>query len=136
MDLFWYSLILCTPCLIPAAIFYARHQVPKEERFPLWLYAITLFIASYLAYCIGTGLGFIFACLSSAGNLCGLAGFLVAGPLSSLVTVTVLAWVMTSFPRPMKRILPVALVLFFASGAYYFRYEFFGQWLVRDLGGL
>jgi hypothetical protein len=136
LDLFWYFLILCTPCLIPAAIFYARQRVPEEQRFPLWLYVVTLLICSYVAYCIGTRLGVAYACQEPAGNLCGLAGFFVAGPLGSFVTVTVLAWLMTSFPLQMKRILPVALVLSVAGGAYHFRYEFFGQWLIKDLDGL
>jgi hypothetical protein len=136
LELFWYFLILCTPCLIPAAIFYARHRGPNEQRFPLWLYVVTLLICSYVAYCVATGLGVEYACRKPAGNLCGLAGVFVAGPLGGFVTVTVLAWLMTSFPLQMKRIVPVALVLSVAGGAYHFRYEFFGHWLIKDLDGL
>lgn len=136
LELFWYFLVLCTPCLIPAAIFYARHRRPKEQRFPLWLYVVTLLICSYLAFCVATGLGVEYACRKPAGNLCGLAGVFIAGPLGAFVTVSFLAWLMTSFPLQMKRIVPAALILSVAGGAYHFRYEIFGQRLIKDLDGL
>ena len=51
-------------------------------------------------------------------------------PLATF-TVPVGPWVLL-----MKRIVPAALVLSVAGGAYHFRYEFFGHWLIKDLDGL
>jgi hypothetical protein len=135
---FLYFLVLGTPCLIPAAIFYARHvgRTPEGQRFPLSLYVIALLVCAFVAFCVATGVGIESACLEPAGNLCGLYGVFITGPLSALVTVTLLAWLMTLFPGQMKRIVPVALVLAAAGSAYHLGYEFFGRRAIKDLDGL
>jgi hypothetical protein len=62
-----------------------------------------------------------------------LAGFFVAGPLSALFAVSVAAWLMTLFPRQMKRIVPVALILIATIGGYQYRYFFFRNLMAQPL---
>jgi hypothetical protein len=137
-ETFLWPLMLCAPSILPAAIFYLRHynRTPEGKRFPFALYVTALSICAFATFWAGTGLGIEFARRKPAGNLCGLYGVFVTGPLGSLIVVTVAAWLMTLFPRQMKRIVPVALVLGLAGGAYHFRYEFFGHLLIKDLDGL
>jgi hypothetical protein len=132
------SLAFCAPCVIPAGIIYIRHRsrTPEGQRFPLWLYAIALLVCAWFALWVGIEQGSWFAFEKPAGSFGWLFGAFLAGPLTALFAVSLAAWSMTFSPREMKRIAPVALVLGLAGGAYHFRYEFFGQWLIKDLDGL
>lgn len=139
VDKFQYLLIafavLCAPCIIPAAIFYARHRnrTPEGRHFPLWLYVIALLVGAFAAFSAGTGLGIESACQKPAGNLCGLTGVFVAGPLSALFTVTIAAWLMTLFPLQMKRLVPVVLVVGLTAGGYHYRDLFFSGQMAQSL---
>ena len=136
--MYWFIPMLCIPSILPASVFYLTHwsRRAKEDRFPLALYIILQIIFSLAACVAGFAGGVMYGCFPpAAGNLCGLAG-LPVGALASFVVASALGWLTTSFPLQMKRIVPVALVLAVAGGAYHFRYEFFGRWLVKDLGGL
>lgn len=119
-------LALCAPGIVPAALLYARHrnQTPRgENRFPLVLYVVVLLICAFVAFWAGVGWGTGYACSGpSPGNLCGLLGFVV-GPLSSIIIVTVVSWLMTHYPLQMKRIAPVAVILVLLGG-YYYAYQF------------
>jgi hypothetical protein len=90
--------LLCLPSVAPAAFLYVLHssRTPKEDRFPLALYIILLMIFAFVACGVGLAWGVESACQKPGGSLCGLFGVLV-GPLSSLVVVSVLAWLMTFF---------------------------------------
>jgi hypothetical protein len=100
--------------------------VPKR---PLGLYVAALLICALAAFWAGTAWGASFACSApSARNLCGLLGFIVVGPLSSLVTVSVVSWLITCFPLQTKRFVLTGVCLFLLAGGYYF-----SSVLVRNL---
>jgi hypothetical protein len=115
---------LCAPGIVPAVIFYGRQCKdipPWENRFPLGLYVIALLICAFVAFWVGTAWGVRFACSEpSSGNLCGLLGFIVAGPLSSIITVSVVSWLITYFPLQTKRFVLTGVFLFLLAGGYYF----------------
>jgi hypothetical protein len=116
--------MLCAPGIVPAVIFYSRHckDTPRgENRFPLGLYVIALLICAFVAFWAGTAWGVRFACsVPSSGNLCGLLGFIVVGPLSSIITVSVISWLVTYFPLQTKRFVLTGVFLFLLAGGYYF----------------
>jgi hypothetical protein len=121
----WF-VILCAPGIVPAAIFYILHcnQTP-QNRFPLGLYVVALLTCAFVAFRVGVGLGVEYACSRpSWGNLCGLLGVFVVGPLSSFITVTVASWLMTYFPLQMKRIAPIGVILVLLAVGYHYRYSF------------
>lgn len=127
-DLITYMVIFCAPGIVPAAIFYSRHynQTPRgENRFPLGLYVVALLTCAFVAFWVGVGLGVEYACSRpSWGNLCGLLGIFVVGPLSSFITVTVVSWLVTYFPLQMKRITPIGVILILLAVGYHYRYHF------------
>jgi hypothetical protein len=116
--------MLCAPGIVPAVIFYSRHckDTPRgENRFPLGLYVIALLICAFVAFWAGTAWGARFACsVPSSGNLCGLLGFIVVGPLSSIITVSVISWLVTYFPLQTKRFVLTGVFLFLLAAGYYF----------------
>ena len=121
--------VLCTPGIVPAAIFYSQHCKKRPRggnRFPLGLYVMAVIICAFVAFWYGTGWGVHFACSgASSSNLCGLLGFIVVGPLSSILAVSVLSWLITYFPSQMKSPALVGVVLFVLAGGYHFRGLFF-----------
>jgi hypothetical protein len=125
--LIWF-VALCVPGLLPAAYLYARHcnRVRQgENRFPLALYIVVLLICAFVAFWAGNAVGVEYACRGpSAGNLCGLLGVFIVGPLSSFFTVTVISLLMTSFPIQMKRIAPIGTFLILFGIGYYPGYDF------------
>jgi len=121
----WFlAAILCAPGIVPALFFYTRHynDTPRgENRFPLGLYVIALLICAFVAFWAGTAWGARFACSRpSSGNLCGLLGFMVVGPLSSIITVCIVSWLITHFPLQTKRFVLTGVFLFLLAGGYYF----------------
>jgi hypothetical protein len=78
-------------------------------------------ICALVAFWAGTAWGARFACSRpSSGNLCGLLGFMVVGPLSSIITVSIVSWLITYFPLQTKRFVFIGVLLFLLAGAYYF----------------
>ena len=136
IGVFW-LVMLCAPGVVPAVIFYRRHckERPRgENRFPLGLYVVALLICAFVAFWVGTGWGVSFACSGpSPGNLCGLLGFIVVGPLSSIIAVSVLSWLITYFPLQMKRLVLTGVLLFLLAGGYYIRDFFFGIVMPQSL---
>src|SRR5262249_673295 len=89
--------------------------------FPLSLYVIALLICAFVAFWAGTAWGVRFACSGpSSGNLCGLLGFVVVGPLSSIITVSVVSWLITYFPLQTNHFVLTRVFLFLLGGGYYF----------------
>jgi hypothetical protein len=117
--------ILCAPGIVPAVLFYQRHcrqTLGAQNRLPLGRYVVALLICACVAFWAGTEFGVRLACRGpSAGNLCGLLGFIVVGPLSSIAAVSVLSWLITSFPRQLKRLVLAGNLLFLVGVGYYFR---------------
>lgn len=115
--------LLCAPGIVPAAIFYSRHcrNTPAaENRFPFGLYVIALLICAVVAFWVGTAWGARFACSRpSSGNLCGLLGFIVVGPFTSIITVSVVSWLITYFPLQSKQLVLAGVLIFIIAGGYY-----------------
>ena len=136
-ELMFWMVVSCAPGVVPAVIFYRRHCKERpggENRFPLGLYVVALLICAFVAFWVGTGWGVSFACSGpSSGNLCGLLGFMVVGPLSSIIAVSVLSWLITYFPLQMKRLVVTGVFLFLLAGGYYFRSFFFDIVMHRNL---
>lgn len=76
-----------------AIVFYAWHcqAIPNtEERISFLVYVVVLLACAAIAFFFGLQYGVIWACSSvSAGNLCGLAGFFVVGPLAAALAILV-----------------------------------------------
>ena len=73
-----------------AVFFYLRHsrRIERARRVPLVLYVAGVIIAGGAAGVIGLYLGIRWACSGpNPGNLCGLVGFLVAGPIAGTLGV-------------------------------------------------
>lgn len=117
--------ILCAPGIVPAILFYKRHcreTLGAQNRLPLGRYVVALLICAFVAFWAGTEFGVRLGCRApSSGNLCGLLAFVVIGPLSSIAAVSVLSWLITSFPRQLKRLVLAGNLLFIVGVGYYFR---------------
>ena len=87
-----------------------------------------------MAFWVGTAWGSRFACSRpSSGNLCGLLGFIVVGPLSSIITVSVVSWLITYFPLQTKRFVLTGVFLFLLAGGYYFSSVLVGTLMHQSL---
>src|SRR5690348_2736913 len=129
--------ILCAPGIVPAVIFYSRHcrDTPAaENRFPLGLYVVALLICALVAFWAGTAWGARFACSRpSSGNLCGLLGFIVVGPLTSIIIVSVVSWLITSFQLRSKRLVLAGVLIFLIAGGYYVGSLLFQNFMEQNL---
>lgn len=65
---------------------YCRKRPEADRRLRGMAYALILLACAVAAYGIGVLLGIGWAC-PSAGNLCGLAGFFVVGPVASALAI-------------------------------------------------
>jgi hypothetical protein len=74
-----------------AVVFYALHcnVLPNpEDRVSLLVYVLVLFVCAVIAFFFGLEYGVKWACSSpSGGNLCGLAGFLIGGPIAASLAI-------------------------------------------------
>ena len=115
---------LCAPGIVPAILFYKRHsrKTPgAQSRLPLGRYVVALLICAFVAFWAGTEFGVRLACRGpSSGNLCGLPGFIVIGPLSSIAAVSVLSWLLTSFARQLKGLVLAGNILFLVGVGYHY----------------
>lgn len=116
---------LYAPGIVPAVILYRRHCKDRPRgasRFPIILYVFALLICAFVAFWGGADWGVRFACSrASSGNLCGLLGIIIVGPLSSIVAVSVLSWLITRFPSQTKSLAFAGVALFVLAEAYHFR---------------
>ena len=82
-----------------AVVFYARHcnAFPNaEDRISLLAYVLVLLVCAVIAFFFGLEYGIRWACSSrSGGNLCGLAGFFISGPIAAALAIFFAAAVMT-----------------------------------------
>jgi hypothetical protein len=129
--------LLCAPGIVPAVIFYSRHcrNTPGgANRFRLGLYVVALLICAVVAFWVGAAWGARFACSRpSSGNLCGLLGFIVVGPLTSIITVSVVSWLITYFPLQSKRLVLAGVLIFVIAGGYYFSSLLFRNFMQQSL---
>jgi hypothetical protein len=73
-----------------AVFFYVRHsrRIEPARRVSVVLYVLAMIVCGGIAGVLGTGLGIQWACSGpKAGNLCGLVGFLVTGPIAGTLGV-------------------------------------------------
>lgn len=79
--------------IICAVIFYARHcraYPNKEGRIPVIAYILALLVCAGIAFFIGLQFGISWACSSPwGGNLCGLFGVFVSGPVAAALAIFV-----------------------------------------------
>ena len=90
--------IVCT------TIFYARYcrmRPESERRITGGAYSVVLLVCAVVVYPFGIKLGINWAC-PSAGNLCGLAGFFVVGPLVSALAIVLVGGLITSWGSDWK----------------------------------
>jgi hypothetical protein len=74
--------------IVFAAILYARHRrlIEPERRVPIVAYILAVIICGGIAGYAGLIGGMMLAC-PQAGNLCGLFGFFVTGPIAAFFAV-------------------------------------------------
>ncbi len=77
--------------VIPASVYFQNRREPaSKERHSPGLYGCGIALTAFLAYSAGVPVGIGVACSSpGAGNLCGLAGFFVYGPIFAAVAAVV-----------------------------------------------
>jgi hypothetical protein len=76
--------------IICAGWFYGRHRRARPDRgrqMPALAYALVLLIGAVIGYPLGVSLGVAWACHPPAGNLCGLVGVFLVGPLASALAI-------------------------------------------------
>jgi hypothetical protein len=86
-----------------AAIFYVRHRnrIEPDRRVPVMLYIVAVIICGGGAAFLGVILGIAWAC-PRMGNLCGLVGFLVVGPIFGTLAIFLVGLALSLIPRPQK----------------------------------
>jgi hypothetical protein len=81
-----------------AVVFYARHcnAFPNpEDRISLLAYVLVLLVCAVIAFFFGLEYGISWACSSpTGGNLCGLAGFFIGGPIAAALAIFIAAALM------------------------------------------
>lgn len=84
---------------ICAVVFYARYcrAVPgSENRISIIAYVLVLLACAVVAFFIGLQYGIAWACSSQwGGNLCGLVGFFIAGPVAAALAIFFASALMT-----------------------------------------
>src|SRR5438105_1123379 len=73
-----------------AVFFYIRHRnrIEPERRLPPGVYVLAVIVCGIVAGFIGVVFGIRWACsIPGSGNLCGLAGFLVVGPIAGTLGI-------------------------------------------------
>ena len=90
-------LMLAFPLWPPLALglaifFYVKHRNRVGmDCMPLGLYVLAVFVCSGVAGALGVFYGIKWACSTpQTGNLCGLVGFLVSGPISGTLAIVAL----------------------------------------------
>src|SRR4029077_9963973 len=100
---------------------HCRERPGAQNRLPLGRYVVALLLCAFAAFWAGAEFGVRLACRGpSSGNLCGLLGFIVIGPLSSIAAVSVLSWLITSFPRQLKGLVLAGNILFLVGVGYHY----------------
>jgi predicted ABC-type exoprotein transport system permease subunit len=97
-------LILLSPVVAigSAVFFYTRHcnRIEPERRVPAVVYALAVIVCGGIAGFLGVAFGTSWACSRpNPGNLCGLVGLFVVGPISCLLAI-VLVGLALSLIRP------------------------------------
>jgi hypothetical protein len=76
-----------------AILFYVRHRnrIEPERRVPVSVYVLAVIVCGSIAGYLGVVFGIEWGCsIPQSGNLCGLIGFLIVGPISSVLGIVLL----------------------------------------------
>lgn len=96
LGLGFFSPVMASVC---ATVFYVRHcrAFPSPEgRISLIAYVLVLLVCAVIAFFIGLQYGITWACSSRwGGNLCGLVGFFVVGPVAAAFAIFFVGALMT-----------------------------------------
>jgi hypothetical protein len=98
----WYLAFLSPTFALVGAIFlYRQHCLARpKHRIPALVYVAIILVCAAVAYLFGMIFGNEFACSSpSSGNLCGLAGVFIIGPLVSACAIVLIGSLILLLPR-------------------------------------
>jgi hypothetical protein len=85
--------VLSLPAALACAVFFYRTET---AHFGCFAYGLILLIFAVVAYLLGLSVGIDLACVRyPSGNLCGLFGFIVTGPLASSLAIVLASSLMT-----------------------------------------
>jgi hypothetical protein len=85
--------VLSLPAALACAVFFYRTGTAYLGWFA---YSLILLISAVVAYLLGLSVGIDLACVRyPSGNLCGLFGFIVTGPLASSLAIVLASSLMT-----------------------------------------
>jgi hypothetical protein len=101
MLLLWYLAFLSPTFALVGAIFlYRQHCLARpKHRIPVLIYATIILICAAAGYFFGMIFGIDYACSPPAGNLCGLAGIFIIGPLASASSIDLIGLLILLLPR-------------------------------------
>ena len=89
--------VLSLPIALACAVFFYR---TGTAYFGWFAFGVILLISAVLAYLLGLSVGIDLACVRyPSGNLCGLFGFIVTGPLASSLAIVLVSSLMTLADR-------------------------------------
>ena len=89
--------LLSLPFALACAVFFYRTET---AYFGWFAYSLILLISAVVAYLLGLSVGIDLACVRyPSGNLCGLFGFIVTGPLASSLAIVLVSSLMTLADR-------------------------------------
>jgi len=109
-DWLFLSLLLLAVLSLPAAVACAVFFYRRGTAYVGWFgYNLLLLISAVLVYLLGLSVGIDLACVRyPSGNLCGLFGFLVSGPLASSLAIVLGSRLMTVADREPYNLSPMA----------------------------
>ena len=83
--------------VVCATVFYSRYRRERpvaDRRLTGLAYTLILIASAVVAYPAGVLFGIMWAC-PAAGNLCGLAGFFVVGPVTAAIAIFLVGSLLT-----------------------------------------
>jgi hypothetical protein len=97
----WYLACLSPIFAFVGAIFlYRQHCLARpKHRIPALIYTAIVLICAAAGYFFGMIFGIDYACSPPAGNLCGLAGIFIIGPLVSAFAILSISSLILLLPR-------------------------------------
>jgi hypothetical protein len=102
MLLLWYLAFLSPIFACVGAIFlYRQHCLARpKHRIPVFVYALLILVCAAIGYLFGMIAGNDIVCASSRspGNLCGLAGIFVIGPLAAAGAILLMGLLVLLLP--------------------------------------
>src|SRR6266852_3914212 len=102
MTLFLWFFAFNSPlfAMVAAIFLYRQHCLLRpKHRIPGFVYTAIILVCAVVAYPFGMVWGNDFACSSSSGNLCPLAGVFIIGPLVSACAIILVGLLILLLPR-------------------------------------